>query len=110
MTKSKRGGAGRGQGRKQIKAGEYVVPVSVRLTEDQRSRLTDLGGAAWVRNQIDYARPGPLTAKGVASLQDILAESYDEGGMPEIHIVDGGTTMRIDFDEDEIGTFAPVPP
>lgn len=53
---SKRGGAGRGQGRKPIKKGQDTVTVSLRLTVEQRTKLEALGGAAWVRKRIDKAK------------------------------------------------------
>jgi len=51
-----RGGAGRGQGRKPIKAGEETVTTSIRLTVSQRAKLERLGGAQWLRDRIDRAR------------------------------------------------------
>ncbi len=54
---TKRGGAGRGQGRKPLQAGEKSVSVSLRMTAPQRDKLKRLGGAAWVRARIDAARP-----------------------------------------------------
>lgn len=50
---AKRGGPGRGQGRKPISQGEDTVTVSIRLTTSQRAKLAALGGAAWVRQQIE---------------------------------------------------------
>lgn len=52
----KRGGPGRGQGRKPVKAGEETVTVSLRMTKGQRDKLARLGGAEWVRGKIDRAR------------------------------------------------------
>ena len=51
-----RGGPGRGQGRKPVKAGEETVTVSLRMTEAQRDKLALLGGADWVRKRIDKAK------------------------------------------------------
>jgi hypothetical protein len=51
-----RGGSGRGQGRKPLKAGVATVPVTIKMTEDQREKLARLGGAAWVRDRIDRAK------------------------------------------------------
>lgn len=48
-----RGGPGRGQGRKPLKAGEALQPVSVKMTAAQRDKLKRLGGAPWVRQKID---------------------------------------------------------
>ena len=56
QQKSKRGGAGRGQGRLPVKAGEKTVTVSLRMTPAQREKLGRLGGAKWVRNWIDSAK------------------------------------------------------
>ena len=56
MTETKRGGAGRGQGRKPIKQGQDTVTVSLRMTEAQRDKLALLGGAEWVRQRIDKAK------------------------------------------------------
>ena len=53
------GGAGRGQGRKPLKDGEQTVTVSLRMTVAQREKLERLGGADWVRQRIDKARPEP---------------------------------------------------
>lgn len=55
MEKTKHGGPGRGQGRKPVKQGEETVTVSLRMTAAQREKLARLGGAAWVRRQIDGA-------------------------------------------------------
>jgi len=51
-----RGGPGRGQGRKPVAEGQTTVTVSLRMTADQRDRLTALGGAKWVRSAIDEAQ------------------------------------------------------
>ena len=51
-----RGGPGRGQGRKPIKQGEDTVTVSMRMTTSQRAKLASLGGAAWVRKQIEESK------------------------------------------------------
>ena len=56
-TKPKHGGPGRGQGRKPIKEGQDTVTVSLRMTEAQRAKLALLGGAEWVRQRIDKAKP-----------------------------------------------------
>ena len=47
----------RGQGRKPIKEGAETVTVSLRMTPDQRDKLAKLGGAAWVRDRINRAKP-----------------------------------------------------
>ncbi len=52
----KRGGAGRGQGRPRVKAGEETVTVSLRMTSTQRLKLMRLGGTHWVRDRIDRAK------------------------------------------------------
>jgi len=54
-----RGGAGRGQGRKPLVDGSPMVPVSLKMTADQKEKLARLGGAPWVRGQIDQA-PEPV--------------------------------------------------
>lgn len=55
-TNPSHGGAGRGQGRKPLEAGEETVPVTVRMTRPQKEKLTKLGGAKWVRERIDKAK------------------------------------------------------
>ena len=61
-TKPKRGGAGRGQGRPPVKAGEVSVTVCLRMTEGQRDKLERLGKAEgsgkaeWMRQKIDRAK------------------------------------------------------
>ena len=63
MTEKKRGGAGRGQGRQPVKAGEETVTVSLRMTPAQREKLARLGGAGWVRDRIDRAKePNELSS------------------------------------------------
>jgi len=65
--KEKRGGPGRGQGRKPVKAGEETVTVSIRMTQAQREKLERIGGAKWVRYRIDRAKEhnvGLGSAKG----------------------------------------------
>ena len=59
MSDKKHGGPGRGQGRKPIQAGAETVTLSLRVTPSQRAKLARLGGAAWVRRQIDAA-PDPV--------------------------------------------------
>ena len=56
MTETKKGGAGRGQGRKPVKQGEETVTLSLRVTVAQREKLARLGGAEWVRGKIDRAK------------------------------------------------------
>jgi hypothetical protein len=53
--KRARGGAGRGQGRNPLSHAEPTVCVAVKVTASQRAKLAALGGAAWVRQQIDAA-------------------------------------------------------
>ena len=55
MTKSKRGGPNRGQGRKRLEEGQETVRVNVTLTARQRDKLRALGGSAWVRRRINEA-------------------------------------------------------
>lgn len=50
-----RGGAGRGQGRKPLIAGEATTLVTGRVTDAQRHKYLALGGSAWLREQIDRA-------------------------------------------------------
>ncbi len=52
----KRGGSGRGQGRKRLKADEETVPVTIRMAGSQKDKLKRLGGAPWVREKIDQAK------------------------------------------------------
>ena len=47
----------RGQGRKPLPKAERLVVGSVRLTPAQWRRLDELGGAAWLRERLDKARP-----------------------------------------------------
>jgi hypothetical protein len=47
------GGAGRGQGRKPIKAGEATVPITTKVTESQKVKYLLLGGSTWLREKID---------------------------------------------------------
>ena len=56
MQGANRGGPGRGQGRKPVKAGKETVTVSLRVTVAQREKLARLGGAEWVRGKIDRAK------------------------------------------------------
>lgn len=52
---AQRGGPGRGQGRKPLSKDEPTVPVVIRMTASQRDTLLALGGAKWVRHQIEKA-------------------------------------------------------
>lgn len=54
--KLQRGGAGRGQGRKPAYPDAVLVPVTVKMTAQQKDKLQDLGGAPWVRQRIDKAK------------------------------------------------------
>lgn len=54
---TKRGGAGRGQGRKPLaKTGELMKARPIRMTNDEWEKCKLLGGAAWVRAKIKAAR------------------------------------------------------
>ncbi len=54
-TDSKRGGARSGSGRKPIAPlGDQVI-YRLRMSQAQRDALDKLGGAAWVREQIERA-------------------------------------------------------
>jgi hypothetical protein len=53
-TTTPRGGAGRGQGRKPI-SNDGAKAYKLLLTDAQRAKLALLGGASWVREQIDAA-------------------------------------------------------
>ena len=50
-----RGGPGRGQGRKPLDPDGATVSVTIRMTAAQREKLAALGGAEWVRIQINQA-------------------------------------------------------
>lgn len=54
--KDSRGGPGRGQGRKPETADGAMVPVTIKMTEPQRTKLKELGGGKWVREKIDRAK------------------------------------------------------
>ena len=65
QQKSNRGGAGRGQGRPPVKAGEETITISLRMTPAQREKLERLGGAKWVRDRIDRAKePNAKVSEG----------------------------------------------
>jgi hypothetical protein len=50
------GGPNRNQGRKALKPGEATRPVTINLASSQAAKLKALGGAPWVREQIDAVR------------------------------------------------------
>lgn len=50
----------RGQGRKPInKSGELMKARPVRMTDEEWAKCKDLGGAKWIRDKINRARPKP---------------------------------------------------
>lgn len=49
--------AAKRRGRPSLADGLETVPVTIRLTAEQRVKLAALGGAKWVRDRIDKARP-----------------------------------------------------
>ena len=53
--KSKRGGAGRGQGRKSLSPFSDSQTIQARVTEEQAKKYKNLGGAVWLRKKIDEA-------------------------------------------------------
>ena len=55
-TKKTIGGARPGSGRKPLAEGVATVPVMIKMTEPQRDKLRQLGGAPWVRDRIDKAK------------------------------------------------------
>jgi hypothetical protein len=50
------GGWRPGSGRTPIKEGVPSITFNIRLTPDMRAKLEALGGAAWIREQIEAAR------------------------------------------------------
>ena len=52
-SKPKRPPNDRGQGRKPIKPGELMVVVPLRMTPEQKAKLTTRGGAKWVRAKLE---------------------------------------------------------
>ena len=82
MGKGGRGGAGRGQGRNPVKQGEETVTVSLRMTAAQRDKLSQLGGADWVRKRIDKAKAPNAKVSGERSES---AHLLDDG--PEADLV-----------------------
>lgn len=50
------GGAGRSQGRKPLSPDSPTIPVTIKMSLEQREKLLRLGGAAWVRARIDKAK------------------------------------------------------
>ena len=63
-----RGGAGRGQGRKPLSQDTPTVPVSIKMTIEQKDKLQRLGGPSWVRERIDKAREPECKVGAVAAL------------------------------------------
>ena len=55
-TKPQHGGKRRGAGRPAISPGMPTVSYNLRLTEAQRDKLEQLGGAQWLRDRINKAR------------------------------------------------------
>jgi hypothetical protein len=51
----KRGGARPGGGRKPMSPDGYAVRINLTMTKDQRDKLKQLGGSAWIRQQVDNA-------------------------------------------------------
>lgn len=53
---AKRPPSERGQGRKSLQESGPTPVLQVRVTAEQKAKAMRLGGAAWVREQIDRAR------------------------------------------------------
>jgi len=49
------GGAGNGQGRKSVSGGGISPVLRVVVSQAQKDKVAQLGGAAWVRKMIDAA-------------------------------------------------------
>ncbi|MDR6523072.1 hypothetical protein J2789_005762 [Variovorax paradoxus] len=50
------GGVRPGQGRKPLIGDKPLVGVTLKMSEDQRTKLQRLGGAKWVREKIDLEK------------------------------------------------------
>ena len=46
----------RSVGRKPLQEGVDTIPVTIKMTKDQRDKMRRLGGAPWVRKKIDQAK------------------------------------------------------
>ena len=55
-TPPKRPPADRGQGRKSVQGAGKSPVLQVVVSPEQKQKVSDLGGAAWVRKQIDKAK------------------------------------------------------
>lgn len=51
-----RGGTGRGPGRRLLPEDEAYIVATMRMTRAQKAKLEKLGGAAWMRGEIDRAK------------------------------------------------------
>jgi len=56
-TPAKRPPADRGQGRKSVQGAGKSPVLQVVVSPEQKQKVALLGGAAWVRKQIDKAKP-----------------------------------------------------
>lgn len=55
MTDARQSNGGARPGAGRPPAPNPVVPVNIRMTRDQREKLRKLGGAKWIREQINKA-------------------------------------------------------
>ena len=46
----------KGRGRPRLQEGQDTVPVTIRLTGEQKDKLARLGGSPWVRKRIGKAK------------------------------------------------------
>lgn len=53
MTEKKRGGSGRGQGRKSLSGSGPSPVIRARVSEQQRDTWERVGGAEWLRAELD---------------------------------------------------------
>jgi hypothetical protein len=66
-----------------VKQGEETVTVSLRMTAAQRDKLSQLGGADWVRKRIDKAKApnapheGPARASCAGPLDAVVGRHRD---------------------------------
>ena len=72
-----KGGKRAGAGRKSIKSGEKSLYYSLRLSESQRDRLDALGGAVWIRQQIDPEH-GSVAADLIARLRGLSRHEHSD--------------------------------
>lgn len=104
-----RGGKREGAGRKRIKPDEDSLYYSARLSISQKQRIEALGGAEWLRKQIDRTFPAIAPERGEDLVDRFQAMNREVAIATIFRLLDELDTLRMQGEPDVAEGWVCVP-